>query len=113
MRKTRILLVDMSPLLRDIMARLIAAHADLEVTGSIRGGGGHLADTVRESAPDVIVVGTDPSDFADVIAYLVDIRSAIRVVAVGGDGHHAVLCSPLGEVSADGLLAALRTPAQQ
>ena len=107
---TRVLLVDMSQLLRDVVSRVIGAHPDLEVIGSWAGGSVHVVDALRRDAPDVVVIGARRPELPDLIIHLVESRSPIRVVAMAGDGQHAFLCSPLGEVSTDGLLTAIRPP---
>jgi hypothetical protein len=117
----RILLTDLSRLLREVVARMIAPYPDLEVVGPLSGrsdddpgdgdgDGVDVIEAVRRTEPDVVVIGTGRSGFPALLPYLVESRSDVHVVALAGDGHHAYLCKPLGEVSPEGLLAAIRTP---
>ena len=106
----RILLVDMPRLLQDVVTRILEPHADLEVVVPAGSGSRAVLDLVRGAAAEVVVTGVRGAALADLLAQLVQSRSPSRVLAVADDGQHALLCTPLGDLSPDGLLAAIRAP---
>lgn len=104
----RVLLVNLPPLLRDILGELLAAEPDVAVTAA-SGDGLRLPGG---SAPDVVLCGLEPDS---VSARLAEDYPAPDVIVVEGDGDRAWLCrlephrTSLGELGPDSLLKAIRT----
>jgi DNA-binding NarL/FixJ family response regulator len=107
---TRIVLVDMPRVLRDIVVAALVDEPDLEIVG---GQGGTLGQTVASSQADFVIAGAD-YDFAEV-ARVLDERPRLRVLAVAGHGREAFLYelrptrTPLGEVSPRAIVEAIRS----
>jgi DNA-binding NarL/FixJ family response regulator len=101
----------MSPLLREIVRRIIAREPDLEIVGDHEAA--DLAETVERDEPDFVIVGADGAA-EQRIRTLVDSGSGLRALQVHSDGKESVLYElrphrvSLGEISSDTLLRAIR-----
>lgn len=109
----RVALVELPPLLHDIVIRVVADQADLEVLGQYR----HYEELLvsdNESAPDVIVIGIGDGDVNGICGRLLARHPQVKIVAVGGDGRRVFLYDlrphrvAVGEVSPEELLQAIR-----
>ena len=58
MERTRIVLIDMSPLLREIVRGILAREPDLEIVGE-HDDATDVADAVEREEPDFVIVGSD------------------------------------------------------
>jgi DNA-binding NarL/FixJ family response regulator len=110
LQRTRILLVEMPQILRDIVAGVLADEPDMEVVGEAATMNG-LSQTVVETGADVVVVGrNDPS----LAATLMERRARLRVLAVTAGGRESWLYElrpqriPLGEISPQRLVDEIR-----
>ena len=112
MESIRITLIDMSPLLREIVRETLVREPDLDVVGD------HDADVdVRAAAErddaDFVIVGSGATGRAGVRS-LVATNRRVRVLELHGDGRESVLYElrphrvPLGEISPDTLLRTIR-----
>jgi hypothetical protein len=111
LERTRIVLIDMAPLLRDIVREAIRREPDLDIVAE------HDEIDVRSAVelddPDFIIVGEDASAQQDV-RRLVGARRGLRALEVQADGRDSVLYElrphriSLGEVSSDTLVRAIR-----
>jgi DNA-binding NarL/FixJ family response regulator len=109
----RIVLVDMPPLLRDIVRDSVAGERDLDVVADVRG------DAALESAldrlrPDLVILGAGAPQ--DVAASLVEGARVRRALALDEEGQGVLYeLRPqrvrLGEISKDALLRTIRTVA--
>jgi hypothetical protein len=100
---TVILMLDLPPLLRDLMCRTLDAQPDMT--------------TISEGScdrPDAVIVGLEDGDLPPAAQRLLDERARLRILAIGiGDGE-AVLYrlrpqrSELGAVTVEELPAVLR-----
>jgi DNA-binding NarL/FixJ family response regulator len=113
LERTRIVLVDMSPLSREIVRETLAREPDLDVVNE------HEADVdlraaVERDHPDFLIVGPDAADGA--VGSLVAERRGLRALELRSDGRESVLYElrpnrvALGEISPDTLLHTIRTP---
>jgi hypothetical protein len=101
----------MAPLLREIIREAIVREPDLDLVAE------HDAADVRAAVeqddPDFIIVGEDAAAEQDVRS-LVGARRGLRALEVQSDGRESVLYElrphriPLGEISADTLVRAIR-----
>ena len=112
LERTRIVLIDTAPLLREILREIIAREPDLALVAE------HEAvidvrKTVEREAADFVVVGRDAASADDVRA-MVGAGLGVRALEVYSDGKESVLYElrphrvPLGEISADTLLRTIR-----
>jgi DNA-binding NarL/FixJ family response regulator len=113
-KRIRIFVADFPAMLRDILCRLIASTADMEVVGE-RSEEGDLADGVAESAADVVLLGCEGAEVPRSAVRLLASRPAVKVFGVAVDGEGAFLYelrphrTAIGEVSPDVLLERIRT----
>ena len=114
MERTRIVLVDMPPLLREIVRDTLAREPDLDVVAE------HEADTdvrsaVDEADADFLIVGADATTALTGVAFVVGAQRGIRAIEVQSDGKESVLYElrphrvSLGEMSPETLLRTIRT----
>lgn len=112
----RVLILDMPRMLHEIVHRSVDACEDMVVVGSVHDGdGASLADCVRATGPEVVVIGADHPDIAASRALAE--RSVTKLLAVADDGGETFLYelrpsrTQLGELSTTALLAAIRSAA--
>ena len=111
MERKRIVLIDMSPLLREIVREIIAREPDLEIVAE------HervdVGEAVAQDDPDFVIVGPEAATDARVRS-LVGAGLGLRALEVHSDGKESVLYElrphriALGEISSDTLLRAIR-----
>ncbi len=111
MERTRIVLIDMAPLLREIVREAIVREPDLDIVAE------HDEIDVRSAVelddPDFIIVGENAAAQQDV-RKLVGARHGLRALEIQSDGRESVLYElrphriSLGEVSSDTLVRAIR-----
>jgi DNA-binding NarL/FixJ family response regulator len=115
LERTRIVLVDMPPLLREIVRDTLAREPDLDVVAE------HEADVdvrgaVGETDVDFLIVGAEATTARMGVASLVGAQRGIRAIEVQSDGRESVLYElrphrvSLGEMSPETLLRTIRTP---
>ena len=113
MEPTRVLLIDMAPMTREIIRRTFAGAKDVALVGE------HPADAplvrvVEEGDADVVIFGTTDVGLPPDCAELMHKRPKTRVLTVERNGRAAFLYElrpyavPLGEVSPSKLLDAVR-----
>ncbi len=109
---SRIALVDMPRLLRDIVVQAVVDEPDLEIV-ALEERGAALRQTVDSSKADFVIAGAD-YDFHEVAQVLGE-RPHLRVLVVDGSGREAFLYelrptrTPLGEVSPRTIVDAIRS----
>jgi DNA-binding NarL/FixJ family response regulator len=114
LEQTRIVLVDMSPLLREIVREAVAREPDLRVVREHEAGV-DLRAAVERDEPDFLIVGSEAGTEA-AVGPLVARGRGLRALEVRSDGREGVLYElrphrvPLGELSPDALLHTIRTP---
>ncbi len=110
MESTRIVLVAMPQMLRDIVAGVLADEPDMEIVGEATGVNG-LPDAVLEPGADVVVMGRDDPSLA---TSLLEQQPGMRVLAVAASGRESWLYElrphrvPLGEISPKRLVEQIR-----
>lgn len=111
MEKTRVLLADMRPLLRGMLARIIMSDERIHLVGHLTSPDDLAAEACRTRAH--VVISGDDDGFPEAAEALIRSGASMRVLTVAGDGSHAVLLELkpqrrlLGELSLATLLAAL------
>jgi DNA-binding NarL/FixJ family response regulator len=110
--RTRIVLVDMSPLLRDIVRNAIAHEPDLEVVAE-HDGNVDLETAVERGGADFVILGSEVTAHTTA-ASLVASNCRVRALELQDDGREGVLYEfrphrvALGELSPDTLLRTIR-----
>jgi two-component system, NarL family, response regulator DesR len=104
---TRVMLVDMSRMLREVVGAVLALEPDMDVVGEVAGGAS-LVTAVGRHRADVVVLGTDHLPVSDACLALLDECPAVVVLALTDEGRSAAVCRLIGEVAADGLVQAIR-----
>ncbi len=106
----RIVLIDMPPLLRDIVRDAIAREPDLDVVAEHEVA--RLREAVEQDEPDFVIVGTDAA--SETVRSVVADRCRVRALEVQSDGKESVLYElrphrvPLGEISPATLVQTIR-----
>jgi hypothetical protein len=104
----------MPRMLRDIITQTVSHEPDMVLVGE------HtertdLVSAARASQADVVVVGVSDAELPAQCEALFMMSPGIRVLGITGDGRRAFLWelrpnrTPLGEVSPEGLVEAIRT----
>ncbi|GAA2786628.1 hypothetical protein [Saccharopolyspora taberi] len=104
---TRILLIDMPRLMREIVETAVRRRPDLIVAGALAHEVGRDAEPIDTSGADVVVLNLGS---AEVLLRLLEQRPAKPLVLIGRDGGAMFRCEPLGELSPLGLLDMLAVP---
>ncbi len=100
-------------MLRDVFKKVVADQPDMEVVGELDDSVGLLLAAGRTRA-DVVVLGLQNSELPGVCSHLLSEYPQIKVLGVTSDGRGAFLYelqpqkAPIGEVSPEGLLDAIR-----
>ena len=114
MANTRILTVNVSPLLRGVVGGIVSGHAGLEIVGDA--GVDDMLSAIETLHPGVVVLGTDDAAAAAAaaLALLRARHPGLRVVGIDRDGRSATVHRPgavrcvVTEVSPAVLLQMLR-----
>jgi DNA-binding NarL/FixJ family response regulator len=115
LEQTRIVLVDMPPLLREIVRETASREPDLDVVREHEAGV-DLQAAVEQDDPDFLIVGSAAAP-EGAVASLVAGGRRLRALEVRSDGRESVLYELrphrvlLGEISPATLLQTIRTPA--
>jgi DNA-binding NarL/FixJ family response regulator len=111
--EVRVVLLDMSPLLRDILRGLVAGEDGMGVVAEYTDAAS-LALAVEEHAADVVVVGDQSPCLDEDCRELLETHPRVKLFVVGGDGRLTTLYElrpqrhHLGEVAPEELLAVIR-----
>ena len=115
-QELHVALIDMSPMLREILHGLLDRQSDMHIVAEYE----HLpplSEPVEREGADVVVFGDGSPRLEDECRELLDAHPRVKLFVVGGDGRMATLYElrpnrePLGEVAPDELLAAMRNAA--
>ena len=105
--------MELPQILGGILEKTLDAQPDMKVVGNIDGRRS-LAEAAVDRRADVVVIGLEAAELPVVCQELVVTHPQIKVLAVAGDGLGTFLyelrpqTSPLGEVSPQGLVDAIR-----
>jgi DNA-binding NarL/FixJ family response regulator len=114
MEPSRILLVDMPRMLREIIETALRSEADMAIVGIAGGNLSELRLDVDRAQPDVIVVGSATSDLLHRCCELLAVRPRLKVLAVSDNAREATFYElrtathGLGELSPVDLVDAIR-----
>jgi chemotaxis response regulator CheB len=107
---TRVLLVGLPRITRDLVRDVLGERRDVEIVGETTEEG--LAESVQRARPDVVIIGAEESALPPAATALLDER-ALRVLAItkrAGTGVLAELVprqAELGQLSTEALLRVL------
>ena len=111
MEPSKIVLVDLPRITREIIEQAVGAEPDMRTVGDVADALS-LPEAIERSEPDFVISGRD-YEFVEVRAIL-DRRPRLRVLVVVEDGREATLYelrptrTPLGEVSPRTIVEAIR-----
>lgn len=111
---TRIVLVGLPRILREIVEHALRDAPDITVAAALSGLD-RLDATLRDLEPDVLVVALGAESEAPMLDRYLYAMPRLTCLAIAGDARHAFLyelhprATPLREVSADGLVQAIRS----
>jgi DNA-binding NarL/FixJ family response regulator len=124
-KRIRILLAEMPRMMREIVESAVSTQADMQIIGAIeerlveRGALTAAAEArVERADADVVILGLQRDDEARAYDRLLYVRPRLTLLAITGDGRGAFLYElrphkvPIGDVSPEGLLGAIRTAAR-
>jgi DNA-binding NarL/FixJ family response regulator len=110
---TRVLLIDMAPMTREIIRRSVSRARDIALVGEYPAGA-PLAEVAEERDADVVIFGTTDEGLPSECSELMKRRPRTRVLTVERNGRAAFMYElrpyavPLGEASPSALLDAVR-----
>lgn len=108
-------MVALPGILGDIIRELLADEKDIEVVGEGLADSDAVSQALKETPADVVIFRCDDVDLPDMGNRLLAEHAFMRVLGVAADGRRAFLYElrpqriPLGEVSSDALIAAIRS----
>jgi AmiR/NasT family two-component response regulator len=111
-KQTRILIANMPGILQEMIAAIVSSESRLRIVGKLAKESDLVAAIRRTRADVVIIRETHEEDDVDDEALLICRRSA-KMLAITKSGREAALYqlrlqrTPLGEISADGLISAI------
>ena len=112
MKPTRVLLLGMPTMLRQIVRRIAEDAPELDVVAELPDADLESPE-VLDAEPDVVITGADPAS-EDAVTKLLRRRRAIRVLGISADARHVTLYElrpqriPLGELAPATLVTAIR-----
>jgi hypothetical protein len=115
-KRTRIVLAGMVGMMAEIMEAIIASQPDFYIAGRIAADG-DLVAAMRRHRADVLIIRRDGAG-SEIEVERVFWRRPSRVLAIAEGGRQGVLftlhahATPLGELSADKLVEAVRSAGQ-
>ena len=113
MESVRVVLMDMSPLLRQILRGVVHGGSGIKVVAEYAEMT-PLVRAVEEHDADVVLFGHESTRLPSECRELLEARPYTRLLAVGNEGRRSTLYElrphrePLGEVSPDELMEAIR-----
>lgn len=116
-RKIRILLAAIPGMLVDIISEIVRAEPDLMLVDAVSASS-DLGALVRRTRTDVVITQQASSLQEVDHTPLLFAGHPLKIVAITDDGRHGLLyelrphCVPLGDLSADRLVAVIRTAAE-
>jgi DNA-binding NarL/FixJ family response regulator len=115
LKRIRILLSDLPPMLMDIIGNIVATQSDMDIVGTVAAGRSLLRAADRSRADVVVLARHDSGEGQhDELLYA---HCRLKVIEIGGEGRQGSLYElrpsrlSLGEMSPAVLLRAIRTPA--
>lgn len=110
--RIRVLVAEVSGVLRDIIDATLSAQPDIEVLTS--GANASAVRVMNVEHPDVVVIGLGESDVPEAIEELFGRHPHARVLGIASDGRHAYMHElrphrvSLGELSPEQLVQVIR-----
>lgn len=114
MERIRILLAEIPQTLCGVIKEIISAEPDMEIVGEVTDGI-RLLLAAGEAQADVVVTGLRDSELPGICSHLLNEYPHLKVLALTTDGRTGSLYEfqlhevPLGEISQQELLAAIRS----
>jgi DNA-binding NarL/FixJ family response regulator len=112
LEKTRVILMDMPPMLRQIVRGLVSTSEEFELVDEPDGEA--AVATIQASGTCVVITGRESAAARASIGSLLGTHPEVPVIALSNDGRSGTLFQPgleerpLGELSPEALRAAIR-----
>ncbi|RRO17002.1 DNA-binding response regulator [Saccharopolyspora rhizosphaerae] len=106
---TKIFLIGMPRLMREIIARAVEQHPELVVVGERAQDADRLLEAIDEAGANTVILDVAPPTSAEVLVRLFEQRPRTVLVVVR-DGREVFRCEPLGELSPQALVRAAQSP---
>jgi AmiR/NasT family two-component response regulator len=107
LQPTRILLVNMAPMLLEIVRGVLGAEADLEVVGELAGVAS-VREAMDEREADVVVAGAEQLELPEMWLELIRERPKVTIVGLLARGRQGAVVRPFAQLSLENLLDAIR-----
>jgi two-component system, NarL family, response regulator DesR len=113
LERIRVLVAEIPQMLRDICTQVVGEQPDMVVVGE-SSEGMELLMAVGRTGADIVVLGLHDSELSGIGSHLLDAYPHLKVLGLTADGRRAFLYKlrpekvPIGEVSPQRLLAAIR-----
>ena len=114
MDRIRILLAEVPRMLREIIESVIAGQHDMSIVGAIDTRD-RVATALGQTPADVVIVGLRTGETAATLDPMLFEQPRLKMLAIGSNGRSSSLYElrpytiPLGDVSPQGLIDAIRT----
>lgn len=106
---TRVFLVDVPRLMREIIETAVARRPDVFIVGEAHDTN-RVIDEIRGARADIVVLDVGPPGRPDVLVPLLEQLPAMPLLLISQDGRAVFRCQPLGELSLPALLRSLEQP---
>jgi DNA-binding NarL/FixJ family response regulator len=103
----RILLVDMTPMLLEIIREVLRSEPDLEIVGALPGDAS-LREAIDERNAEVLVAGAEQLGLPETWLDLIRERPRVKVVGLLARGRQGAVLRPFGQLSLENLLDVIR-----
>jgi DNA-binding NarL/FixJ family response regulator len=103
---TRIALIDMPRVLREIVKTTLDRDPEIEIVGEFSGA--PIVEALERIEADLVIAGPTALHAQDVGVQLLERDNHVRVIAVRSDGRRSVIWEQLGELSPEGLVAVVK-----
>ena len=113
MHRIPVLVAGFRGMFAEIVTQLLSGHRDMQVLQ--RTEPEHVLATVREFDVRVVILEMTDGDLPPLGGQLLAANPSTKVLGIAGHGRaaklfeHKVVCTPLGELSADGLAEVVRS----
>lgn len=114
MNRIRVVLAGMPKLMLEVMESIIGGHPDVHIAARVAADG-NLGAAIRRCRADVLIIMQPDGNGAEMSAERLFWRRPSKVIAIVEGGRTGVLfvlhphATPLGELSAESLVAAIRS----
>jgi DNA-binding NarL/FixJ family response regulator len=89
--RIRVVLIGMSPMLRDIVKQAIGSYSDIEIAGELFADG--WAERLRALKPEAVIISLARGEGDDVTSRLMEAAPNAKIVVLSADNRSALCCA--------------------